>query len=159
MLQFNQLASGHATRAVDPGEAHHRTVDGSGLDAGTGLLHSNGGGPPSDMALSGSDGAPVSSCSAAIIELADKNIETVEGLASGEVLHPIQQAFLEHNAAQCGYCTAGIIMRAKALLQDNPQPSRDDIAAALDGHLCRCGAHPRILRAVERAAQLQRSQL
>ena len=105
------------------------------------------------------DGEPVYSCSAAIIELADKNIETVEGLASGEVLHPIQQAFLEHNAAQCGYCTAGIIMRAKALLQDNPQPSRDDITAALDGHLCRCGAHPRILRAVERAAQLLRSQL
>lgn len=103
------------------------------------------------------DGEPVYSCSTAIGELAENDIETVEGLASGDVLHPIQQAFLEHNAAQCGYCTAGIIMRTKALLQNNPQPSRDDIATALDGHLCRCGAHPRILRAVESAAEVLRS--
>ena len=70
----------------------------------------------------------------------------------------MQRAFLEQNAAQCGYCTAGIIMRVISLLSDNRDPSRGDITSALDGHLCRCGAHPRIIRAVERAAALLRTQ-
>ena len=104
------------------------------------------------------DGEPVYSCTTAVANLAQKNIETVEGLAQDDALHPVQQAFLEENAAQCGYCTAGIIMRVIALLQDNPDPSRDDVTTALDAHLCRCGAHPRILRAVERAVQLLRLQ-
>jgi len=100
------------------------------------------------------DGKPVFSCTATIADVLHGNIETVEGLADGDELHPIQQAFIEHNAAQCGYCTAGIIMRTRSLLRDNPDPSREEINAALDGHLCRCGAHPRILRAVRRAAEL-----
>jgi nicotinate dehydrogenase subunit A len=103
------------------------------------------------------DGEPTYSCTATIADVAGKTIETVEGLA-GEEPHPIQQAFVEHNAAQCGYCTAGIIMRTKALLDSDPDPSRDAIVAALDDHLCRCGAHPRILRAVARAAELMKAQ-
>ena len=100
------------------------------------------------------DGEPIYSCTTTTGELAGKHILTVEGLAPGDTLHPIQQAFLDENAAQCGYCTGGIIMRATALLRDNPDPSDKDINAALDGHLCRCGAHPRILRAIRRAAQV-----
>ena len=80
-------------------------------------------------------------------------IETIEGLAEDGVLHPLQQVFLESNAAQCGFCSAGIIMRAKALLDSNPSPSRAEIAEALDPHLCRCGAHPRVIRAVLQAAR------
>jgi nicotinate dehydrogenase subunit A len=99
------------------------------------------------------DGEPIYSCTTTLTTVAGKDVETLEGLATGDSLHPIQQAFIDENAAQCGYCTGGIIMRVKALLQDNPNPSRDDICTALDGHLCRCGAHPRILRAVQRAAQ------
>ena len=99
------------------------------------------------------DGEPIYSCTTTLATLAGKDVETLEGLATGDSLHPIQQAFIDENAAQCGYCTAGIIMRVKALLQENPDPSRSEICTALDGHLCRCGAHPRILRAVQRAAQ------
>ena len=99
------------------------------------------------------DGKPTYSCTAQIGDVEGKRVETVEGLADAEGrLHPIQAAFLELNAAQCGFCTAGIIMATKALLDANPQPSRDEICIALDGHLCRCGAHPRIIRAVESAA-------
>src|SRR5712691_2871643 len=79
-------------------------------------------------------------------------VVTVEGLARGEKLHPLQQAFLDEQAGQCGYCLSGILMSAKALLDRNPRPSRADIVAALDRHLCRCGVHNRIIRAVERAA-------
>lgn len=103
------------------------------------------------------DGKPAYSCTTVIADAANKHVDTVEGLARDDALHPVQQAFLEENAAQCGYCTAGIIMRVVALLRDNPEPTRGEIATALDGHLCRCGAHPRILRAVERAAALMRS--
>jgi nicotinate dehydrogenase subunit A len=104
------------------------------------------------------DGDPIFSCTTAIADLQHKQIETVEHLADGERLHPIQQAFLDENAAQCGYCTAGIIMRVAALLRDNPAPSRIEIVTALDHHLCRCGAHPRIIRAVQRAAEAMQSQ-
>lgn len=100
------------------------------------------------------DGEPIYSCTRTLADLQGMNIETVEGLAQAEALHPVQQAFLEENAAQCGYCTAGIIMQVVALLRDNPDPSTAEVNAALDVHLCRCGAHPRILRAVARAAQL-----
>jgi nicotinate dehydrogenase subunit A len=99
------------------------------------------------------DGEPVYACTARIGDLQGKHIETLEGLASesGE-LHPLQQAFLDHNAAQCGYCLGGILMRSKALLEAEPKAGRHEICAALDAHLCRCGAHPRIIRAVESAA-------
>jgi nicotinate dehydrogenase subunit A len=98
------------------------------------------------------DGEPVYACTRDIASVAGKAVITVEGLARGDRLHPLQQAFLAEQAGQCGYCLSGILMSAKALLDRNPHPSRADIVAALDRHLCRCGAHNRIIRAVERAA-------
>ncbi len=95
------------------------------------------------------DGEPVYACSREVGTVAGRRIDTIEGLGGS---HPLQQAFLEEQAGQCAYCLSGIIMSAKALLDRNPSPSRGDIVAALDKHLCRCGAHPRILRAVEKAA-------
>ena len=101
------------------------------------------------------DGAPVQSCNAALDAVAGKEITTIEGLAgNGGTLHPLQQAFLDEQAGQCGYCLSGILMSAKALLDQNPNPSRHEIAAALDDNLCRCGSHVRILTAVERAAKI-----
>jgi nicotinate dehydrogenase subunit A len=98
------------------------------------------------------DGAPTHSCSRDLASVAGKTILTVEGLATDGSLHPLQQAFIAEQAGQCGYCLSGILISAKALLDRNPQPSRAEVAAALDRHLCRCGAHHRILKAVERAA-------
>jgi nicotinate dehydrogenase subunit A len=94
------------------------------------------------------DGKADYSCARAVSSIAGKHIETVESLAA----HPLRQAFLDEQAGQCGYCLSGILMSAKALLDTNKNPSRADIVAALDVHLCRCGAHPRIMRAVEKAA-------
>jgi nicotinate dehydrogenase subunit A len=84
--------------------------------------------------------------------VAGKKIVTIEGLGTPEHPHPLQQAFLDEQAGQCGYCLAGILVSAKALLDRNPSPSRREIAQALDDNICRCGSHPRILRAIERAA-------
>jgi nicotinate dehydrogenase subunit A len=98
------------------------------------------------------DGQPVHSCTREVGTVAGKAVTTIEGLGSETKLHPLQQAFLDEQAGQCGYCLSGILMSAKALLDRNPKPSRADIVAALDKHLCRCGSHTRILRAVERAA-------
>ena len=98
------------------------------------------------------DGAPEKCCTKPAWSIAGKQIVTVEGLGSAAHPHPLQQAFLDEQAGQCGYCLSGILMSAKALLDHNPAPTRGDIVAALDKHLCRCGAHPRILRAVEKAA-------
>ena len=102
------------------------------------------------------DGEPAYACTARLGDLEGRRLETIEGLAnqSGR-LHPLQRAFIELNALQCGYCSAGIIMRLKALLDDQSHPDRASITAALDGHLCRCGAHPRILQAVERAIAIR----
>ena len=101
------------------------------------------------------DGAPVQSCNSALDAVVGKEITTIEGLAGGDgTLHPLQQAFLDEQAGQCGYCLSGILISAKALLDRNPNPSRREIAAALDDNLCRCGSHVRILRAVERAAKI-----
>jgi nicotinate dehydrogenase subunit A len=80
------------------------------------------------------------------------DVRTLEGLAAGGSLHLLQQAFLDENAAQCGYCASGIIMTAALLLEENPSPSRTEIQQALAGNLCRCGAHNRIIRAIQRAA-------
>jgi nicotinate dehydrogenase subunit A len=91
-----------------------------------------------------------------VATVAGKKITTLEGLGREGALHPLQEAFLAEQAGQCGYCLAGILMAAKALLDRNPDPTRAEIAAALDGNLCRCGAHNRIIRAVSRAAAAMR---
>jgi nicotinate dehydrogenase subunit A len=102
------------------------------------------------------DGTPEKSCGKALSTLAGKEIMTIEGLGTPDRPHPLQQAFLDEQAGQCGYCLSGILISAKALLDQNPSPSRAQIAAALDDNICRCGSHIRILRAVERAAALLR---
>ena len=99
------------------------------------------------------DGKPVQSCDVLLSAAAGKSIVTVEGLAANGKPHPLQQAFIAEQAAQCGYCITGIIMASKALLDTNRNPSDADIRAALKGNLCRCGTHHRILRAVHRAAK------
>ena len=99
------------------------------------------------------DGKPVQSCDFPLSAAAGKSVTTIEGLASNGGLHPLQQAFIAEQAAQCGYCITGIIMTAKALLDANSRPSDAEIRAALNGNLCRCGTHQRILRAVHRAAK------
>lgn len=98
------------------------------------------------------DGKAVLSCSTAAASFAGREITTVEGLAAGG-LDFVQRAFVAEQAAQCGYCIPGIVIAARALLDANPEPSDAQIRAALDTHLCRCGTHPRILRAVKRAAR------
>ena len=103
------------------------------------------------------DGQPVYACTRELVSVAGRSVTTVEGLGSADRPHPIQQAFLDEQAGQCGYCLSGIVISAKALLDRNANPSRADIVTALDKHLCRCGAHQRILRAVERAAATMRN--
>jgi nicotinate dehydrogenase subunit A len=103
------------------------------------------------------DGKPEYSCSREATTVAGRSITTIEGLSSGGALHALQQAFLDEQAGQCGYCLSGILMSAAALLKRNPQPSRSEIAAALDRHLCRCGMHNRVLRAVARAGALTKA--
>ena len=95
------------------------------------------------------DGRPVLSCLALAVEAQGRAIETVEGLQAGNDLHPLQAAFADLGAAQCGYCTPGILMAAKALLADNPRPDRGEIQEALAGNLCRCTGYHKIVEAVE----------
>jgi aerobic-type carbon monoxide dehydrogenase small subunit (CoxS/CutS family) len=91
----------------------------------------------------------VRSCVTAIGDVAGKKVTTIEGVATGAGLHPVQQAFVKHAAFQCGYCTPGMIMQACALLLKNPKPTRADIVREMDANLCRCGAHVRIVEAIE----------
>jgi nicotinate dehydrogenase subunit A len=102
------------------------------------------------------DGEPIYACSREIGTVAGRSVTTIEGLGTLDRPHPLQEAFLEEQAGQCGYCLSGIVISAKALLDRNASPTRAEIAEALDRHLCRCGAHLRILRAVERAAAVLR---
>ena len=102
------------------------------------------------------DGEPIYACSREVGTVAGRSVTTIEGLGTAVQPHPLQQAFLDEQAGQCGYCLSGIVISAKALLDRNPAPTRADIATALDKNLCRCGAHPRILRAVEKAAAMLR---
>jgi nicotinate dehydrogenase subunit A len=103
------------------------------------------------------DGKPVHACTLTLGDAAGRDIETVEGLSGNHgTLHPLQQAFIELNAMQCGFCAPGIIMRLKALLDSQAHPTGIQVREALAGHLCRCGAHPRMLRAVERAIAISR---
>jgi nicotinate dehydrogenase subunit A len=98
------------------------------------------------------DGRPEFSCSREAATVTGRAITTVEGLATGGALHALQQAFLDEQAGQCGYCLSGILISASALLEKNNKPSRADIITALDPHLCRCGIHNRVVRAVQKAA-------
>jgi carbon-monoxide dehydrogenase small subunit len=98
------------------------------------------------------DGRPELSCLLLPVQVEGKAITTIEGLADGSTLHPLQQAFAELGAAQCGYCTPGILLSAKSLLETNTNPSRDEIREALAGNLCRCTGYAKILEAVELAA-------
>jgi nicotinate dehydrogenase subunit A len=97
------------------------------------------------------DGKPEYSCSREVATVAGKAITTVEGLSRNGALNPLQQALLDEQAGQCGYCLSGILISATALLAKNPKPSRADIIVALDPHLCRCGIHNRVIRAVQKA--------
>ena len=99
------------------------------------------------------DGQPVLSCLALPLETEGRRITTIEGLADGARLHPLQQAFAELGAAQCGYCTPGILLTAAALLNERPSPTRQEVKEALAGNLCRCTGYTKILDAVELAAQ------
>lgn len=98
------------------------------------------------------DGEATRSCITPVASAGGREVTTVEGLANGDRLHPVQEAFVEHTAFQCAYCTPGFIMSSVALLDRNPAPDDDQIRAALSGHICRCGAYVRILKAVKSAA-------
>jgi nicotinate dehydrogenase subunit A len=97
-------------------------------------------------------GIEVRSCVTPIASVASREITTCEGLGTPDKLHPLQAAFVDEQAAQCGYCISGMVIAAAALLKRNPKPSLAQIRSGMDGHLCRCGAHLRIVRAIERAA-------
>ena len=99
------------------------------------------------------DGSPVRSCRTRVGSVGAKAITTIEGVAQNGKLHPLQEAFLDAGALQCGYCTCGMIMSGVALLKKNPNPSRDEIVRAMDGNVCRCGVYPRIIDAILKAAQ------
>jgi nicotinate dehydrogenase subunit A len=101
------------------------------------------------------DGAAVFSCLTPVMTVAGRNVKTVEGLGSPDKPGPVQQAFIDEQAAQCGYCIAGMIMRAQALLEHNASPTDAEIRRQMQPNLCRCGTHMRILRAVRRAADTQ----
>jgi carbon-monoxide dehydrogenase small subunit len=95
----------------------------------------------------------VRSCQTTVKAVQGKEVVTIEGLAKNGTLHPLQKAFMEHDALQCGYCTSGMILNAYALLQKNPRPSGPDIVKGMDDNLCRCGAHTRIIQAIQAAAK------
>ena len=99
------------------------------------------------------DGEPVRSCITASGTVQDREVTTIEGLATDGKLYPLQQAFAEHGALQCGFCTPGMIMSAYGLLRDKPNPTRADIVAGMENNLCRCGAHVRIIDAIQAAAK------
>lgn len=96
---------------------------------------------------------PVRSCTIRMEEVAGKKITTIEGLSKNGKLHPVQQAFVDHDALQCGFCTPGMIMNAVGLLEKTPHPTREQIIEGMDGNLCRCGAHVRIIDAIESASK------
>ena len=106
------------------------------------------------------NGNPVHSCTVLAVDAAGKEVMTIEGLSDEGKLHPLQEAFIEHDALQCGYCTPGMILSAKALLDRNPHPTEDDVRKAIEGNLCRCGSYPNIIEATiaasEKLAQKER---
>ena len=104
------------------------------------------------------DGKPVLSCLTLALTVEGKHITTIEGLAQGTALHPIQKAFIEHGAIQCGFCTPGMILSAKALLDGNPDPDEEEVRQALSGNLCRCTGYVKIIDAVLAAAEAMRKE-
>jgi aerobic-type carbon monoxide dehydrogenase small subunit (CoxS/CutS family) len=100
------------------------------------------------------DGSPRRSCITPVGTIGQKRITTIEGLAQGDRLHPLQEAFLEEAAMQCAYCTSGMIMTAVSLLHANPNPSAAQISHSMEGNICRCGTYPRIVAAIEKAAKV-----
>ena len=100
------------------------------------------------------DGKPVASCLVLAIDAQGKEILTIEGLSEGEKLHPIQEAFLKHGAIQCGFCTPGMVMSAKALLDENPEPTRTEIRKAISGNLCRCTGYQHIVDSIMAASKM-----
>ncbi len=104
------------------------------------------------------DGEPVQSCTLPLERAAGRSVTTPEGIGTQNVPHPLQEAFIAEQAGQCGYCLGGILIAAKALLERNTDPTREEIALALEKNLCRCGAHNRIVRAVQRAARALRGE-
>ena len=103
------------------------------------------------------DGEPVNACMMLAVDAAGKQITTIEGLAREGTLHPLQQAFIDHHGMQCGYCTPGMILSAKALLDQNPRPTEPEIRESLAGNLCRCGSYQKIIKSVESAAKAMES--
>jgi len=103
------------------------------------------------------DKTPVCSCLTLAIDAAPHKITTIEGLASGEHLHPVQAAFIEHDALQCGFCTPGMIMSCAGLLEHNPDPKLEDVKMATSGNLCRCGTYPKVFEATLAAAKARRA--
>jgi xanthine dehydrogenase YagT iron-sulfur-binding subunit len=99
------------------------------------------------------DGLPVCSCMTLAVDVGARAVTTVEGLASGDKLHPVQEAFVEHDALQCGFCTPGMVMSCAALLARNPSPTLDDVRAATSGNICRCGTYPKVFDAALAAAR------
>ena len=93
------------------------------------------------------DGKPVNSCMMSVMDVGDQEVTTIEGIAKNGELHPVQEAFIEHDATQCGYCTPGMIMSCVHLVEENPNPTLDDVKKATRGNLCRCGTHPHVFKA------------
>lgn len=98
----------------------------------------------------------IPSCQITVNDIAGKQVTTIEGLSKNGVLHPLQEAFIAHDALQCGFCTPGMILRAYSLLIKNPEPTKEQIISGMEDHLCRCGTHVRIIRAVESASRAMR---
>src|SRR5215468_666780 len=99
------------------------------------------------------DKAPVCSCMTPAVDVGDRKITTIEGLAQGDNLHPLQAAFIAHDGLQCGFCTSGMIMSCAALLERNPHPTRDDVKTAISGNICRCGTYPKVFDAALAASE------
>jgi carbon-monoxide dehydrogenase small subunit len=102
------------------------------------------------------DGEAVRSCQYPLKDVRSKTVTTIEGLAAGEKLHPLQEAFVRHNVMQCGFCTSGMILTAYSLLRKKPQPTREEIVQGMEDNFCRCGGYMRIIRAIETAAEAMR---
>lgn len=102
------------------------------------------------------DGLPMTSCLMLAQQAEGKNITTIEGLADGDNMHPIQQAFIDEQGFQCGFCTPGLILSTKAFLEENPNPTADEVSVGMSGNICRCGAYPYIVKAVLKAAETMR---